>query len=911
MEKGQRRKIFRILSQRTLWQEVMNTEIRRFRPGKEPMLRQILILLVFLAPFSLVRAATWSITHAPVGNWAAIASSSDGQTLVAALIDEAEDGEGGIYVSENAGETWTRSHPSTDLWSAVACSADGGVMLAASSPWSAGGSVYISTNRGAAWNPAGAPPRRWTALAASSDGTKLFAAATESYDSDGNKVPGGIFVSEDSGQTWRETAAPDQPWSAIATSADGSRLIAATLDYTGGFASVYISTNGGLDWSPTLTVDGFWTSVASSADGSVLAACARNLFYSSENGGEEYVSGKIFVSKDAGASWTGLDEPETTWNSIACSADGSQLIAASQDGEVLRSMDGGSSWTLEDVPALPWRAAALSANGQLVALAGYRPPVGAGSPPQPGAPIYTFGAAYAPWIITQAFPLVVAEGDPASFTVAVGGTDLRYEWRREGIALQDGPALSGAASATLNFEAVSPAHAGAYTLVASNALGTVISESVSLRAATWKRMGEPGPQWLSIAASLDGSRCVAGADDYDNPSPGSVWLSSDSGLTWRATEPLTTNSYVRWNAMAISADGSRIFAGESDGVYVSADAGATWTNTLSKSSLSTIACSLDGMKVAAASGNIGSFSVLYPGAIHLSDDGGATWRNAAAPTNYWTSLAISGDGTKIIASVGGVEGTVDVGGYTIRVINPGPVYLSSDSGLTWQKSSAPETPWQAVACSADGEKLFAASGGYVGLGFEHGGSIHASADGGKTWQKTSAPERVWKSISCSADGSRLVATCGVDAEREGNHTPLYFSTDGGLTWVAATLPAGDPSHRGYLGGVITDGDWPCAAISGDGARMLAVSNGYGIWLSAGMAANPVPLHISFGWAASGNVAAWILSWPSAPGIVAQQCTDLTANLWSTLDLIQTEDESGTHIVVPNSNDSAFFRLLQP
>ena len=75
----------------------------------------------------------------------------------------------------------------------------------------------------------------------------------------------------------------------------------------------------------------------------------------------------------------------------------------------------------------------------------------------------------------------------------------------------------------------------------------------------------------------------------------------------------------------------------------------------------------------------------------------------AASSRYWSSVASSADGTKLVATVG----------YTIYTASqPGAIYTSTDSGVTWtpHTSAAPflNLNWSSVASSADGTKLVAA-----------------------------------------------------------------------------------------------------------------------------------------------------------------------------------------------------------
>src|SRR5208337_4167483 len=72
------------------------------------------------------------------------------------------------------------------------------------------------------------------------------------------------------GQTWTMTGAPITNWTAVATSADGTRLVAAA-GYSGP-SLIYVSTNGGTNWTPSGAPIEYWKAIASSADGSKLVA---------------------------------------------------------------------------------------------------------------------------------------------------------------------------------------------------------------------------------------------------------------------------------------------------------------------------------------------------------------------------------------------------------------------------------------------------------------------------------------------------------------------------------------------------------------------------------------------------------------------------------------------------------------
>jgi len=66
-----------------------------------------------------------------------------------------------------------------------------------------------------------------------------------------------------------------QPWNSVATSADGSKLIAAT-----GY-NVYLSTDSGTTWAPTGPNFNDFITILSSSDGNKLFAWGSGVAYSS------------------------------------------------------------------------------------------------------------------------------------------------------------------------------------------------------------------------------------------------------------------------------------------------------------------------------------------------------------------------------------------------------------------------------------------------------------------------------------------------------------------------------------------------------------------------------------------------------------------------------------------------------
>ena len=115
------------------------------------------------------------------------------------------------------------------------------------------------------------------------------------------------------------------------------------------------------------------------------------------------------------------------------------------------------------------------------------------------------------------------------------------------------------------------------------------------------------------------------------------------------------------------------------------------------------------------------------------------WTQTSAPNENWYSIASSADGTKLAA-----------------VAYNGGIYVSTDSGLIWALTSAPDTNlWTSIASSSDGSKLAAV--GYNAV-------ICTSTNAGATWSQSGNVGMMggngfpwWLCIASSADGTKLAA----------------------------------------------------------------------------------------------------------------------------------------------------------
>jgi hypothetical protein len=218
------------------------------------------------------------------------------------------------------------------------------------------------------WTLTSAPQTNWSSIASSSDGTVLVAAAgllRYHHPGDSNDDSASIWISTNAGVNWMMSTAPVLPWQSVACSADGGRIVAVSAFGSGATnGGIYTSTNGGVDWISNSAPAAFiWTGVASSADGLKLAAAARDSV--------------ICTSTNGGRNWRLRPSPKTNWTSVASSADGVRLIAAywadtlPWAGAIWLSTNSGASWYPGSAPSAAWFSVASSADGSRLAAASF------------------------------------------------------------------------------------------------------------------------------------------------------------------------------------------------------------------------------------------------------------------------------------------------------------------------------------------------------------------------------------------------------------------------------------------------------------------------------------------------------------------------------------------------------------
>lgn len=253
-----------------------------------------------------------------------------------------------------------------------------------------------------------------------------------------------------------------------------------------------------------------------------------------------------------------------------------------------------------------------------------------------------------------------------------------------------------------------------------------------------------------------------------------IFLSTDEGVTWKLDTTFHVyNHYVMCsdsicvtNGQYLSApitfmsDGRYLFAGISDclrgAIYASSDNGITWSNEGMSWPENDSDHAEDINCFCVLDGNM--FAGTYHG-VFVSTDEGSTWHadNAGLPIIYTghppTITDIVVVGGNLFASSGG----------------PG-IYRSTNAGVTWTQVDSIGGSFHCLATI--GSEVFASA--FNDEGKTLTGGVFVSRDSGKSWQRADADLPDHGIGSICASGSSLFV---------GAETAIFYSADLGTTWA--------------------------------------------------------------------------------------------------------------------------------
>ena len=316
-----------------------------------------------------------------------------------------------------------------------------------------------------------------------------------------------------SAQNWTLKSAPATYLSSVASSADGSKLVAA-----GGNVGLFLSTNSGSTW--TNSFGGDWTRVASSADGAKLVAVTM---------------GDVVTSTDSGATWQHdyPVEPERVWSAVASSADGTKLVVAAYNGGPLyASANSGTSWVqLTNYPvANQWiLAIASSADGRTLATASKKlVPFGQGG-------VYISTNSGQTWVQVTNLP----NDDWDAIALSADGTKMVAAPQNDSIYISTNTGATWSPTETPSelWESVAMSADGTKVIAGPAA---VIYTSVD-SGITWTTNNVPFVNCVSVASSADGNELEA----VDSSVVG-IWISQTTPAPCLNITPTNNNLTLSW-----------------------------------------------------------------------------------------------------------------------------------------------------------------------------------------------------------------------------------------------------------------------------------------------------------------------------------------------------------------------------
>lgn len=413
----------------------------------------------------------------------------------------------------------------------------------------------------------------------------------------------------------------------------------------------------------------------------------------------------------------------------------------------------------------------------------------------------------APQILSESGNRTVNAGSNASFSVTASGTDISYQWFRNGLAILNATGSSYTLNnaqnadngASFSVQVCNSAAAGGQcatsgimTLTVNGGLN--VGPPASVGACFGGPFGwcyvQPAPmanRLTGLAFSGSGSGLTVVGD------AGTVLTSSDFGGT--VTASWQTQRYT-FTALASPSPGRLVAAIDDQddpnvrGMYLSTDGGSSWTRTAPSNF--TVGIAFRDALVGVAVG---------PEQILRTTDGGSSWTALnvpaiSAPNNTnLTDVAYAGSDVFVASGIGrGVR--------------------SMDGGLTW--SAVP-----GMLTANPDLRAVAFNGQGVGLALNDSQPVAArSTDFGATWSTVALPFVAPR--AAYADANTVVILGG-----DSRHAR---STDGGATWSAAafSLPGGQQSWRPFMRNAlqgIAIGDYGAIARTVDGGETWSLIAG--------------------------------------------------------------------------------------
>jgi len=227
---------------------------------------------------------------------------------------------------------------------------------------------------------------------------------------------------------------------------------------------------------------------------------------------------------------------------------------------------------------------------------------------------------------------------------------------------------------------------------------------------------------------------------------GGVFLSTDGGTNWTATNNGLTNKYVS----SLLKSGIHLFVVTDAGIFVTTDNGANWAQANNGITNQANSITLAGTNLFAGTFNSGIF---------LSTDNGAIWNPSGLSNLGVNTIAVSGS-------------NIFAGAFSYS--DESGVFLSSDNGASWTKMNNGLSDTMVTSLAVSGTNLFA------NVSSGSGTKVYVSANDGDDWNEANNGLPNTSSLFAVSGSNVFAGTYG---------DGVFLTTDNGTSWVDVNSPS--------------------------------------------------------------------------------------------------------------------------
>jgi photosystem II stability/assembly factor-like uncharacterized protein len=290
--------------------------------------------------------------------------------------------------------------------------------------------------------------------------------------------------------------------------------------------------------------------------------------------------------------------------------------------------------------------------------------------------------------------------------------------------------------------------------------------------ANWSVAGLVGLDVITL--SVEGTKIYAGTND-------GIYISSDNGISWNSISADLTNVYV----LCFAAMDNTLFVGSYGKVYVSTNGGLNWNSVGKFSSALEIRALLAVGQYVYAGTSDGLYLTTNNGSSWIATDSGLASKDInallrAGPTLYvgtkYRGVFSSTDGAASwnlkstgLTKIDGTNAFSSFGETLVAGTYGDGLFVSTDHGVTWCTKS--QSPAYITSLALSGSHLLAGSSNGLFISFDTCATWSPSYDGPWTLAQTS-------SKALAGIGSNLYASF---------NNGFFSSTDGGLSWNASSI----------------------------------------------------------------------------------------------------------------------------